>query len=38
MFNPTKKSYFNQVNMVESQYDSKKSNNSSLLQNRSPLR
>ena len=41
MLNPNRRNYFNQVNMVESQYDSKRlnnSNNSSLIHNRSPLR
>lgn len=43
MLNQNPKPYFNQVTMIESQYESKRrnltnSNNSSLLQNKSPLR
>ena len=43
MLNQNPKPYFNQVAMIESQYESKRriqppSNNSSLLQNRSPVR
>lgn len=43
MLNQNPKPYFNQVAMIESQYESKRrnlasSNNSSLLQNKSPLR
>lgn len=41
MLNQNQKHYFNQVTMIESQYESKRkqlANNSGLLQNRSPLR
>lgn len=43
MLNQNPKPYFNQVAMIESQYESKRklpfnSNNASLLQNKSPLR
>lgn len=41
MLNQNQKHYFNQVAMIESQYESKRkqlTNNSGLLQNRSPLR
>ena len=43
MLNQNPKPYFNQVAMIESQYESKRrnltnSNNASLLQNKSPMR
>jgi hypothetical protein len=43
MLNQNPKPYFNQVAMIESQYESKRrnlasSNNGSLLQNKSPMR
>lgn len=43
MLNQNPKPYFNQVAMIESQYESKRrmhapANNASLLQNRSPVR